>query len=165
MVQPPHGRAPTDRRTRATGSRQALLALALVGIALAGPPGVLRAAGAAEESIGEWLLGRWAWGGHSRLEFRRDGEVIRWTMQRARVQSSRPQWGEKTAVQVSGTVSKLSGSSVELTGRYDRSDNRYRSRLMSSGKLEMNEYDFTVPSGLKRTVKSLVVSVPALRSA
>ncbi len=34
---------------------------------------------------------------------------------------------------------------------------------MSSGKFELNEYDFTVPSGLKRTFKSLLISVPESR--
>jgi hypothetical protein len=36
---------------------------------------------------------------------------------------------------------------------------------MSSGKLDMNEYDLTVPLGLNRTVKSLLIPPPKPYSA
>jgi hypothetical protein len=70
-----------------------------------------------------WLLGTWEWGTHSRFEFARDGDEIRWTMRRStRFLSSNPKWGEKATAEVSGTVTKLSGSTVELTGTYEHSD-------------------------------------------
>src|SRR5262249_43547778 len=39
----------------------------------------------------------------------------------------------------------------------------YLSRAMSSGKFDVNEYDFTVPSALKRTLRSLLSSAPESR--
>ena len=36
---------------------------------------------------------------------------------------------------------------------------------MSSGKFDVNEYDLTVPFALKRTVKSFVIVLEALRRA
>ncbi len=72
-----------------------------------------------------WLLGIWEWGpGHSRFEFTRAGDAITWTMHRpARFLSSNPKWGEKATAEVSGTVMKLSATSVELAGTYAHSDN------------------------------------------
>lgn len=70
-----------------------------------------------------WLLGTWEWGTHSRFEFARAGDAIKWTMRRpTRFLSSNPRWGEKATVEVSGKVTKLSSTAVELAGTYEQSD-------------------------------------------
>ena len=71
-----------------------------------------------------WLLGAWEWSPHSTFEFARDGNEIKWTMRRpTRFLSSNPRWGEKATVEVSGEVTKLSGTAMELAGTYEQSDN------------------------------------------
>jgi hypothetical protein len=71
-----------------------------------------------------WLLGTWEWGTHSRFEFARDGDAIKWTMRRpTRFLSSNPRWGEKATAEVSGKVTQLSSTAVELAGTYEQSDN------------------------------------------
>ncbi|MEK7363111.1 MAG: hypothetical protein AAB016_03975 [candidate division NC10 bacterium] len=79
----------------------------------------------AQEATGEWLLDVWEQTQtQSRFEFKREGAVIKWTLSRGRFQSRNPRWGEKAAVEASGTVTKISETSAELVGKYDMSDNR-----------------------------------------
>lgn len=70
-----------------------------------------------------WLIGAWEWqGGHSLINVKDDAGVLRWTMSRGRFLSHHPRWGEKAAVEVSGVVTKVTPTSVELTGTYEQSD-------------------------------------------
>jgi hypothetical protein len=61
-------------------------------------------------------------GGQSVLEFKDDPPVITWTMRRERFLRRRPRWGEKAAVEVAGTVTAVTASTVEFAGRYEQSD-------------------------------------------
>ena len=90
----------------------------------------------AEEAPGKWLLGTWV-GKHegmtitsdeARFEFKEDGGVIRWKMDRKGVIRGRSAYWE-----ASGTVTKVDESSVELDGKYDSTnmDDRYARRTGS----------------------------------
>lgn len=82
----------------------------------------------AQDATGKWILGAWE-GAHgpatyvrsdsSRFEFREENGKIRWTMVRsstlANVYSQGPQEYE-----ASGAVSKITDSSVEFEGAYDK---------------------------------------------
>ncbi|MBI4241570.1 MAG: hypothetical protein HY613_07625 [Candidatus Rokubacteria bacterium] len=99
--------------------------LAVVSGLLVLTAGALARPARAADARGDWLLGAWEWGAHSRFEFTRAGDTIAWTMKRGRFESQNPRWGEKAAVEVSGTVTRISENSVELVGRYDWSDDRH----------------------------------------
>ena len=70
----------------------------------------------AAKTGGQWLIGTWQ-NPYYTLRFRDDGGVIRWEMEREAHPSER--WGQKTAMQASGTVTGVSACALEMTGRYD----------------------------------------------
>ena len=90
--------------------------------AIAAVPPVARRSVVQEEA---WLLGSWeavpgesgSVKGAGRFEFRPDGRQIKWTM-------VRKGWflGVETTQAASGTITKISGSLVELRGKYDSSN-------------------------------------------
>ncbi len=79
----------------------------------------------AQDASGKWILGVWE-GAHgpanfirsdsSRFEFREEDGKIRWTM----VRSSTFNYGGPQDFEASGEVSKITESSAELTGKYDK---------------------------------------------
>ena len=107
---------------------QRIVAMFLVGLGVALAPigGALADAecpsAVARVPAGDWLLGTWR-NTYYTLTFRRDGDRIRWAMERPSHPSER--WGKKAAMNASGDVIRVSACAVELDGRYDWSESQY----------------------------------------